>query len=63
MLDNIKHDNLRGFLRQAKAEADDLNESERSRALSLVITKIEEALLWQSEDVRLKTDPVNEETN
>ena len=36
------------------------NFSKRSRELALVITKIDEAILWRQEDLRLKQPPINE---
>jgi hypothetical protein len=49
-----------GFLREARAAAQIESEKSRSRELSLVLTKIDEALLWRQEDMRLKAPIVNE---
>jgi hypothetical protein len=54
-------DNILGYLREARAlvleEKEDKNLG--SRQLSLVLTKIDEAILWRQEDLRLKTPPIN----
>lgn len=46
-------DSVLGFLQDAREMA--LNDPAKSRELSLVITKIDEAILWRSEDLRLKS--------
>lgn len=43
-----------GFLRKARAAA--LTDQARSRELSLVITKIDEAILWRQFDLQNKTE-------
>jgi predicted secreted protein len=54
-------DEVLGKLREARALCkDEMDNGGRSRELSLVITKIDEALLWKIEDRRLKRPPVNE---
>lgn len=56
------YDNLLGHLREARAAALEENDkSGRSRELSLVSTKIDEAILWRQEDLRLKAPAVNEQ--
>lgn len=56
-------DEVLGKLREAKAL---LNDEARtgggSRELSIVITKIDEALLWRCEDSRLKQPPIDEKS-
>ena len=51
-----------GKLREARALAIDENSKNRSRELSLVITKIDEAILWYQEQIRLTANPVNEDS-
>lgn len=51
-------DDILAFLQQARAEA--LQDRAKSRELSLVITKIDEAILWRQADLRLKAPTVNE---
>jgi hypothetical protein len=46
-------------LQMARAAALDLQVNDSSRELSLVLTKIDEAILWRHEDIRLKTQPIN----
>lgn len=56
------YDNLLGHLREVRANALEENETGgRSRELSLVLTKIDEAILWRQEDLRLKAPAVNEQ--
>jgi hypothetical protein len=57
------NDNLLGFLQEARAAALVENEGKatRSRELSLVLTKIDEAILWRQEDLRLKAPAKNEQ--
>jgi hypothetical protein len=54
-------DGLLGFLQEARAAALTENEDKarRSRELSLVLTKIDEAILWRQEDLRLKAPVEN----
>lgn len=54
-------DDILGFLREARAAA--LEDTAKSRELSLVLTKIDEAILWRERDLHLKTPPVNEVSN
>lgn len=50
-----------GFLGEARAAIHDEQESGgSSRALSLALTKIEEAILWREEDIRIKFPRINE---
>lgn len=51
------HDDLLGLLREARARALD---QAKSRELSLVVTKIDEAIQWRESDLKLKTPPMNE---
>lgn len=46
-------------LQMARASVLDLQVNDSSRELSLVLTKIDEAILWRHEDIRLKTQPIN----
>lgn len=51
-----------GHLREARAAALEMSEAGRgSREMSLTITKIDEALLWRCEDLRLRRPAINEE--
>lgn len=52
-------DEILGFLREARASA--LTDPAKSRELSLVITKIDEAILWRQFDLQMKTPPQNEQ--
>ena len=45
------------FLRRARAAA--LSDPTKSRELSLVVTKIDEAILWRQFDLQLKAPTVN----
>lgn len=45
-------DSILAHLQEARAEA--LTDAAKSRELSLVVTKIDEAVLWRQEDLRLK---------
>lgn len=57
-------DNVLGKLREARALLKDENDAGNgSRELSLTITKIDEALLWRQEDLRLKAPAENYEKN
>lgn len=50
-----------GQLREARATLlDKADELGGSRELSLAVTKIDEALLWHLEDMRLRRPPINE---
>lgn len=49
-----------GFLRQARAEALIEGDRKRSRENSLVVTKIDEAILWQERDMQLKEPVLNQ---
>ncbi len=46
-------------LQMARASVLDLQVNDSSRELSLVLTKIDEAILWRHEAIRLKTQPIN----
>ena len=50
-------DAILGLLREARAIA--LENSAKSRELSLVVTKIDEAILWRQFDLQIKSPPVN----
>ncbi len=59
------NDDVLGHLREARAclydERDDPeNPAGNSRALAMAITKIDEALLWRVEDLRLKAPTLDE---
>lgn len=50
-----------GHLREARAALlDKADEIGGSRELSLAITKVDEAILWHLEDMRLRRPPINE---
>jgi len=49
-----------GKLRIARAAVKDEQQNNGSRELALVLTKIDEGILWCQEDIRLKTPPKNE---
>lgn len=56
------YDTVLGHLREARAAAlDEQDGGGRSRELALVITKIDEAILWRQHDIQIKTPPINEE--
>lgn len=46
-------DEILGYLREARAAA--LSDPMKSRELSLVVTKIDEAILWRQFDLQFKT--------
>jgi len=52
------YDKTLGYLQEARASA--LDDSAKSRELSLVITKIDEAILWRQHDLFIKQPPMNE---
>ena len=55
------NDDVLGHLREARAILNDETKAGKgSRETSLVITKIDEALMWRERDLSLKTPPVNE---
>jgi hypothetical protein len=59
----IMHDDVLGHLREARAILnDETKEGKGSREVALVITKIDEALLWRQEVLRLR-QPIKNHTN
>lgn len=58
----IMGNSILGHLREALAECKYESEHSRSRELSLVMTKIDEAILWRQSDMQLKEPPINEES-
>lgn len=50
-------DSILAHLQEARSEA--LIDPAKGRELSLVVTKIEEAILWRQEDLRLKRPAEN----
>ena len=59
----MEEKNILAHLRIARALAkDEISAGNGSRELSLVVTKIDEAILWQCEDQRLKRPVVNEKS-
>lgn len=56
-------DDVLGHLREAKAILnDEVREGKGTREVSLVITKIDEALLWREKDLSMKK-PIENHTN
>lgn len=67
-LDNTKENEMKtckalGMIREARALLHDENGivSKQTRQLSVVITKLDEAILWRQWDMRLKEPPIDEE--
>jgi hypothetical protein len=58
------YDKVLGLLRESRAELKDecdlYPRTGRTRELSIASTKIDEAILWRQEDLRLKTPIRNE---
>lgn len=55
------NDDVLGHLREARALLnDETKEGKGSREVALVITKIDEALLWRQEVLRMRVPVVNE---
>lgn len=56
------NDKILGHLREARAEAIQQNEGAlKGRELSVVITNIDNAILWRQFDLQIKAPTVNEE--
>lgn len=55
------YDDLLGDLQEVRAKALDMRDKEHSRAFSVMLTKLDEAILWRQEDLRLKAPAVNED--
>jgi len=55
------NDEVLGHLREARAILND--ELPKSRESAIVITKIEEAILWRQENLRLRTPASNEKSD
>ena len=49
-----------GLIREARALLKDEAQTNNSRELSIVITKLDEAELWRQKDMQLKAPPKNE---
>lgn len=55
-------DKVLGHLREARAILNDETKAgQGSRESSLAITKIDEAILWRQEGLRMRTEPINTE--
>jgi len=55
------NDEVLAHLRQARAVALEENEGAgRSRELSVVVTNIDNAILWRQFDMQIKAPPINE---
>lgn len=54
-------DEILGLLREAKAKANDEAKSGLgSRELAVVVTNIDNAILWRQHTLQLRAEPVNE---
>lgn len=59
--EQINTEHILGHLREALGYCKDEENRNRTRELSLVKTKIDEAILWMQYHNQLQTPPINEE--
>ena len=48
-----------GLMREARVLLNNESKASNSRALSITITKLDEAILWRQRDMQLKSPPIN----
>lgn len=57
----MKHCTALGFMREARWVLSNEMKTASSRELAIVLTKLDEAIMWRQEDMLRKTTPTTEE--